>query len=142
MRVSFSTYYGQPQSEILKCFGLATDCELVQIERQAAIDVLTYWLHRHLDSGELMPSAETQGFAFWLLEQFQTEDSAFYTNGDWGKSLVSRGWMPCTTSGCDGGVIATSGPDAQTRKKLSHYGGAVHWISPGLAACIWFEEDD
>jgi len=121
MRVYFLTYYREPQSELLKRFGLATDCPLVQIERHTAIEVLTMFLHRGLAYGrELMPGTDAQGFAVWLLEQFQTEESAFYTNGNWQSNLWG-GWTPCTTSTFDGGVIATSG---------------------GLAACIWFEDED
>lgn len=121
MRVCFLTYYGEPLSEMLKRFGLATDCQLVNIERHAAIEVLTTCLRRDLAYGaELMPGADAQGFAFWLLEQFQTEESAFYTNGNW-QSDLEIGWTPCTTSTFDGGVIATCG---------------------GLAACIWFEDED
>jgi hypothetical protein len=123
MRVCFLTYCRQPQSEMLKRFGLATDDPLVQIERHRAIEVLTLCLHQDLAySSELMPAADAQGFAFWLLEQFQTEESAFYTNGDWWNwSSGSVEWIACTTSTFDGGVIATSGR---------------------LAACIWFEDED
>jgi hypothetical protein len=48
--------------------------------RTTAIKVLTTLLHRDMAHGvELMPAADAQGFAAWLLEQFQTEESAFYT---------------------------------------------------------------
>jgi len=106
---------------ILKRFGLATDGRLVQIERHTVIEALTTWPHRDLAyGGELMPAADAQGFALWLLEQFQTEKRAFFTNGNW-QSDLGGSWTPCTTSTLDGGVIATSGR---------------------LAACIWFEDED
>jgi hypothetical protein len=85
--------------------------------------VLTTLLHRDLAHGvELMPAADAQGFAVCLLEQFQTEESAFYTNGNWRPySEGGNSWTPHTGSTFDGGVIATS---------------------DGLAACIWFEDED
>jgi hypothetical protein len=123
MRVCVMTHYGGPQSEMLKRFGLAIDCQLVQIERHAAIEVLTRLLHRDFAYGvKLMPTTDAQGFALWLLEEFQAEENVFYTNGNWQADLESgSSWTPCTESTFDGGVIATS---------------------RGLAACIWFEDED
>lgn len=124
VRVCFLTHHGEPMPETLKRFGLATDYQLRQIERHRAIDVLTTLLHRDMAYGlELMPATDAQRFAVWLLERFPAEGSAFYTNGDWRRDSHggSPGWTPLTASTFDGGVIATSG---------------------GLAACVWFEDED
>ena len=123
MRVCFLTHSSAQRSEMLKRFGLDIGCRLIQIDRPKAIELLTMLLHQDLAHGvKMMPIADAQGFASWLLEQFQAEESAFYTNWDWRRGDPNAGNLwPCTRSTFDGGVIATSG---------------------GLAACIWFEDED
>lgn len=93
-----------------------------EINKAQAAAVAKRVLHCDLAyDSEIMPEPVAQALANRFLDNFDEENTQYYTNGDYYMAGASYGWNPATTATFDTGILIIS--------KLN-------------AGCLWVEDED
>jgi len=101
-------------SDVAVAFGLSDSADCYrEIDALEAARVLEYVLHRDLAYNvEIMPLGLAIELTAEFIAQFSGLSARFFTNGDWGRPLLTQGighrWSPVTTATFDAGVVVVS----------------------------------
>ena len=127
IRFHFLYQYPQDLNSILKRCCLKTEADnLLEINREESVAVLTRWLHREPAYGtKLMSEVSALELAENFVMESADDTSRFFTNGRWFDCEEPATWQPLTESVFDGGLLIASGIGNDT-----------------IQVCIWFEDED
>lgn len=104
-------------------FGLSGKAAIYrEIQADEAVSVLATVLHRDMAyDQQIMPAARALGLAKAFADCFPRDTARFFTNGTFGRKREAPSWSPATDATFDTGVIV---------------------LSSGIAACLWFQDED
>ena len=112
LRISFSTNWEYPLSQILSGFGLFPEPgNLKEVSTKEAKEIVETLLWKDLAySGEIMPLEAAREYTEYLITDVVPQGSQYYTNALWQKyhGASSFDFTPFTKSTFDGGIIAVS----------------------------------